>query len=48
MSIQIREMDLSDKDSRPVCRKCDWECFRDPSELFGPLRDLTIIPPRFL
>jgi len=19
------------------CRKCDWECFRDPSELFGPL-----------
>ena len=20
-----------------VCRRCDWECFRDPSELFGPL-----------
>jgi MoaA/NifB/PqqE/SkfB family radical SAM enzyme len=19
------------------CRLCDWECFRDPSELFGPL-----------
>jgi MoaA/NifB/PqqE/SkfB family radical SAM enzyme len=19
------------------CRQCDWECFRDPSELFGPL-----------
>jgi len=19
------------------CRRCDWECFRDPSELFGPL-----------
>jgi MoaA/NifB/PqqE/SkfB family radical SAM enzyme len=19
------------------CRACDWECFRDPSELFGPL-----------
>lgn len=18
------------------CRRCDWECFRDPSELFGP------------
>ncbi len=21
------------------CRACDWECFRDPSELFGPLVD---------
>jgi len=20
-----------------ACRRCDWECFRDPSELFGPL-----------
>ena len=19
------------------CRRCDWECFRDPSELFGPV-----------
>lgn len=23
------------KDS--ICYRCDWECFRDPSELFGPL-----------
>ena len=20
-----------------TCRRCDWECFRDPSELFGPI-----------
>jgi hypothetical protein len=20
-----------------ACRRCDWECFRDPSELFGPI-----------
>ena len=20
-----------------ACYRCDWECFRDPSELFGPL-----------
>lgn len=20
----------------PTCRRCDWECFRDPSELLGP------------
>jgi len=24
-------------DNEATCRKCDWECFRDPSELFGPL-----------
>nr|WP_321464877.1 radical SAM protein [uncultured Desulfobulbus sp.] len=25
-----------------MCRRCDWECFRDPSELFGPvLRGLS-------
>lgn len=28
----------------PHCRACDWECFRDPSELFGPLGDLTTGP----
>ncbi len=22
------------------CKRCDWECFRDPSELFGPLLSL--------
>lgn len=22
------------------CYKCDWECFRDPSEMLGPLLDL--------
>lgn len=22
---------------KAACRRCDWECFRDPSELFGPL-----------
>ncbi|MBN2122988.1 MAG: radical SAM protein [Deltaproteobacteria bacterium] len=29
-----------DGTSRPrvaECRACDWECFRDPSELFGPI-----------
>jgi hypothetical protein len=36
-----------DKDCRPECRKCDWECFRDPSELFGPLKDLASSPVGF-
>jgi hypothetical protein len=22
---------------KPSCRRCDWECFRDPSQLFGPV-----------
>jgi hypothetical protein len=22
---------------KPACRRCHWECFRDPSELFGPV-----------
>ncbi len=27
-----------------VCRECDWECFRDPSELAGPLLSLVTAP----
>jgi hypothetical protein len=30
------------------CRKCDWECFRDPSELFGPIGDLMTRPGRLV
>ncbi|MBU2551249.1 MAG: radical SAM protein [Proteobacteria bacterium] len=25
--------------SKPDCRGCDWECFRDPSELMGPISE---------
>ncbi|MBD3272621.1 MAG: radical SAM protein [Elusimicrobia bacterium] len=25
------------KSVHAFCKQCDWECFRDPSELFGPL-----------
>lgn len=31
------------EDSR-ACRQCDWECFRDPSELFGPLLEMFSNP----
>jgi MoaA/NifB/PqqE/SkfB family radical SAM enzyme len=27
-----------------ACRQCDWECFRDPSEMFGPLLKATSRP----
>lgn len=30
------------------CRKCDWECFRDPSELFGPILHVLKSPLGFV
>lgn len=41
------EFDLSKVDKKGACRKCDWECFRDPSELFGPLQSLFTKPNAF-
>lgn len=29
---------------RPHCTLCDWECFRDPSELFGPILEMSAHP----
>ena len=32
------DLDMSSlDDSKKDCFLCDWECFRDPSELFGPI-----------
>ena len=31
------DMDLNSIDRNATCTKCDWECFRDPSVLFGPV-----------
>ena len=31
-------------EAEATCRRCDWECFRDPSELFGPLTSLATAP----
>jgi MoaA/NifB/PqqE/SkfB family radical SAM enzyme len=33
---------------KAACRLCEWECFRDPSELFGPLIDLVNAPLQLL
>ncbi|SHJ17426.1 Radical SAM superfamily enzyme, MoaA/NifB/PqqE/SkfB family [Malonomonas rubra DSM 5091] len=30
------------------CRRCDWECFRDPSELFAPMTALRTTPLKLL
>ena len=29
------DLNLEKIDQKPFCRECDWECFRDPSELIG-------------
>ncbi len=31
------DLDMSALDRKKECSLCDWECFRDPSELFGPI-----------
>jgi hypothetical protein len=39
-------VDLKSPAKEQECRRCDWECFRDPSELFSPLTDLRLAPFR--
>lgn len=35
-------------DSEPSCLRCDWECFRDPSELLGPFLQGAAAPMSIL
>lgn len=35
------DLDLNRIDKKSFCKQCDWECFRDPSELLGNLVDLS-------
>lgn len=45
---EFAELDLNKRKTKEACRRCDWECFRDPSELFSPLLDLRTAPLRLL
>jgi MoaA/NifB/PqqE/SkfB family radical SAM enzyme len=38
------EIDLDKVHSNGDCFKCEWECFRDPSELFGPVLQIRSDP----
>jgi hypothetical protein len=41
------DLDLQSIEPQPearACRQCDWECFRDPSEMFGPLLEMAASP----
>ncbi len=42
------DLDLHALNPVPDCRQCDWECFRDPSELFSSLLDALHRPKRVL
>lgn len=38
------ELERERSESEKSCTLCDWECFRDPSELFGPIMELFSDP----
>lgn len=40
------DLDLNTPPRLRSCRECDWECFRDPSELLGPFQEFCSAPLR--
>jgi MoaA/NifB/PqqE/SkfB family radical SAM enzyme len=42
------ELDIDSLDTRTTCSQCDWEYFRDPSELFGPILNVLTNPFEFV
>ena len=44
----IWDLDFNRHADQPDCRRCDWECFRDPSELFGPILDGIFHPGKLM
>ncbi|MFZ7103038.1 MAG: radical SAM protein [Peptococcaceae bacterium] len=45
---KLWNLDLNKITGQAYCTECDWECFRDPSELMGQLVRLTNNPLGFL
>jgi MoaA/NifB/PqqE/SkfB family radical SAM enzyme len=42
------ELEIHDRSGPGDCYRCEWECFRDPSELFGPLLQVLSNPLQLL
>jgi MoaA/NifB/PqqE/SkfB family radical SAM enzyme len=42
------DLDLGKTPYEPLCRECDWECFRDPSELLAPFSEFFSSPVRLI
>ncbi|RNC65615.1 MAG: radical SAM protein [Desulfuromonadales bacterium] len=40
----LRNVPLAQGHNGPACRECEWECFRDPSEMLGPVLELFGAP----
>ena len=45
---KLWQLDLQGRARQATCTKCDWECFRDPSELAGPLLESMTHPIRLI
>ncbi len=41
---KFTDLDVASLGQAPFCKECDWECFRDPSELIGPFTELLQRP----
>ena len=41
---KFEDIDMNALDTKAACTDCDWECFRDPSELVGPVLELVRNP----
>ena len=41
---RFEDIDFSAPRRTPFCRKCDWECYRDPAEMLGPIQELRTAP----
>ena len=42
------ELDFENNNQKPSCVTCDWACFRDPSELVGPIEEIFTRPLAFI
>lgn len=42
------DLNIKDIKEKPFCKACDWECFRDPSELMGYLINCVRHPLRYI
>ena len=41
---RFQDLDVRRLNQDARCTRCDWECFRDPSELFGPILQARSTP----
>ncbi len=45
---KLYNLDIKEIENKPFCKECDWECFRDPSELMGYLINSVHRPLRYI